>query len=119
MPAKAPTLAWLQTVLTCFLAGLALAEGRHQAVAFPHPEGPRPTVGVVVTVEVRFQSTATPAPTARPTSPQTSPPTPWPNESAISPRPEDCVVMVCADGRTPAPTDDDLIPRRGSLEYLP
>lgn len=63
MRAKAPTLAWLLAALTCFLAGMAVVEGRHQAVALPA----LPPVGVMVTVEVSFAPTATPEPTARPT----------------------------------------------------
>ena len=109
MVAKAPTLAWLLTALTCFLAGLALAEGRYQAVALP--EDTRPPV--VVTVEVGFWPTATPQPTVHPTATPTSTPIPMPTGDAIGPRPEDCVVMVCAAGRTPAPTADDMSPHRG------
>ena len=35
MFAKAPTLAWLLTALTCLLAGMAVVEGRHQSVDLP------------------------------------------------------------------------------------
>ena len=56
--AKAPTLAWLLTALTCFVAGMALTEGRHQVAAPPL----FPPVGVVVTIEVAAQPTAAPAP---------------------------------------------------------
>ena len=39
MLAKAPALAWLLAAPTGFLVGLALAESRHQTVAFSHPAG--------------------------------------------------------------------------------
>jgi quercetin dioxygenase-like cupin family protein len=42
--AKAPTLVWLLTALTCLLAGMAIVESQHQAVALPYPEGPRVAV---------------------------------------------------------------------------
>jgi hypothetical protein len=69
MFAKAPTVAWLLAALTCFLAGMAVVEGRHQTVVLPVV----PPVGVVVTVEIAFRSvaepqpatTATPGPTAK------------------------------------------------------
>ena len=59
--ARAPTLAWLLTALACFLAGMAIVEGQHQAVALPNPEGTRAPVGVV-TVEVAAPLRGTPAP---------------------------------------------------------
>jgi hypothetical protein len=62
MFAKAPTLAWLLTALACFLAGMAVVEGRHQAVMLPVV----PPVGVVVTVEVAYLPTPTPEPTPYP-----------------------------------------------------
>ena len=44
--AKAPTLAWLLTALACLLAGMAIVESRHQAVALPisAPSGVTETV---------------------------------------------------------------------------
>ena len=54
--AKAPTLAWLLTALACFLSGMAVVEGRHQAVAMPDLA----PAGVVVTVEVICLPGATP-----------------------------------------------------------
>jgi hypothetical protein len=60
---KTPTLVWLLTALTCFLAGMAVVEGRHQAVMLPVV----PMVGVVVTVEIWYPPTPTPEPTPRPT----------------------------------------------------
>jgi hypothetical protein len=59
---KAPTLAWLLTALACFLAGMAVVEGRHQAVMLPMV----PPVGVVVTVEIAYPPTPTPEPTPQP-----------------------------------------------------
>jgi hypothetical protein len=59
---KAPSLAWLLAALTCFLAGMAVVEGRHQTVVLPVLD----PVGVVVTVEVAFSPTATPARTPPP-----------------------------------------------------
>ena len=56
--AKAPILAWLLTALTCFVAGMALTEGRRQVAAPPV----FPPVGVVVTIEVAAQPTAAPTP---------------------------------------------------------
>lgn len=79
MRAKAPVLAWLLTALSCFLIGMAVVEGRHQAVAFPVV----PPVGVVVTVEVAYPPTATAQPTARPTRT----PTPDPLVPTPTPRP--------------------------------
>lgn len=79
MHAKAPTLAWLLTALSCFLIGMAVVEGRHQTVAFPVV----PPVGVVVTVEVAFRPTETPVPTPRPTwtpTPDPLVPTPTPGQ---------------------------------------
>ena len=59
---KVPTLAWLLTALACFLAGMAVVEGRHQTVMFPALD----PVGVVVTVEVAFAPTVTPEPAPSP-----------------------------------------------------
>lgn len=70
MYAKAPTLVWLLTALTCFVSGMTVTEGRYQSVSLPRLE----PVGVVVTVEVAYAPTPTPAPTALPT------PTPTPME---------------------------------------
>jgi hypothetical protein len=70
MRTKTPTLAWLLTALTCFLAGMAVVEGRHQTVALPV----LPPVGVVVTVAVAFEPT--PEPTPSPTPPSVPFPTP-------------------------------------------
>jgi hypothetical protein len=70
--AKAPIMAWLLVALTCFLAGMAVVEGRHQAVALPVV----PPVGVVVTVEVAYERTPTPEPTPSPTPPSVPFPTP-------------------------------------------
>jgi hypothetical protein len=61
---KAPTLAWLLTALACFLAGMAVVEGRHQAVVLPALT----PVGVVATAEVALAPTATPEPAPSPTS---------------------------------------------------
>jgi hypothetical protein len=79
MTAKAPTLAWLLTALTCLLAGMAIVESRHQAVALPV----LPPVGVVVTVEVAFEPTSTPEPTPR----STLTPTPLPTPPGPTPTP--------------------------------
>ena len=66
MFAKAPTLAWLLAALGCFLAGMAVTEGRHQAVAV----APLPPVELVVTVEVAYLGPSalglTPTPTPAP-----------------------------------------------------
>jgi hypothetical protein len=59
---KAPTLAWLLTALACFLAGMAVTEGRHQTGVPPA----WPTVGVVVTVEVTFPPVVSEEPTPTP-----------------------------------------------------
>ena len=112
--AKAPVLAWLLTALACFVAGMAVVEGRHQAVAFPA----LPPAEIVVAVEVGFQPTATPEPSARPTDARTLTPTPWPTGGAISPRAEDCVYMVCADPGSPVATGGDLSPRPGSQAHV-
>lgn len=53
MFAKAPSLAWLLVALTCFLVGMAVADGGHQATALP-------PAALAVTVEVVFPPTATP-----------------------------------------------------------
>jgi hypothetical protein len=66
---RAPTLAWVLTAVTCFLAGLLVTEARHEAVA---PVAP--ALNTVVTVEVDPFLTATPAPTLPPTAAAT--PTP-------------------------------------------
>src|SRR5687768_17373942 len=71
--AKAPTLAWLLTALTCLLAGMAIVESRHQALALPHPEvhseghsdGTRLSIDVAKPVEVELP-TGTPEPTSPP-----------------------------------------------------
>jgi hypothetical protein len=112
--ARAPVLAWLLTALACFVAGMAVVEASHQAVAFPALTPP----DVVVTVEVGFPPMVTPEPSARPTDPRTLTPTPWPTGSAISPRAEDCVYMVCADSSTPVATGDDISPRPGSQGHV-
>jgi hypothetical protein len=77
--AKAPTLAWLLTALTCLLVGMAIVESRHQVVAL----SVMPPVGVEVTVRVAFEPTATPEPTPRPTRT----PTPDPMVPTPAPRP--------------------------------
>jgi hypothetical protein len=73
MTQKAPTLAWLLAALTCFLAGMAVTEGRHQAVTLTVLDPGR----IVVTVEVVDAPTATPdfvlLPTRSP-PPDTAPP---------------------------------------------
>lgn len=61
--AKAPFLAWLLTAATFFLAGMALAEGRHRTVMLPDP----PPAELVVTVEIVMAPTSTPEPTPLPT----------------------------------------------------
>ena len=83
MFARAPTLAWLLTSLACFLAGMAVVEGRHQAVARPVV----PPVGVVVTVEVAYLPSATPEPTPRPTGIPTAAQTPTPADVGPTPTP--------------------------------
>lgn len=73
--AKAPTLAWLLTALTCMLVGMAVVESRHQIVALPV----MPPVGVEVTVSVAFEPPATTEPTPRPTrTPTPDAPVPTP-----------------------------------------
>jgi hypothetical protein len=69
---KAPTLAWLLTALTCFLAGLALGEGRHDAAALPA----LPPSGATVTVTAPVAPTPTPQPTLLPTLTPTPTPVP-------------------------------------------
>jgi len=61
MHAKAPTLAWLLTALTCLLTGLAVTETRRQEL-----EWPAPPAGVVVTIEDAFTPTPTPIPEPTP-----------------------------------------------------
>ena len=112
---KAPVLAWLLTALACFVTGMAVVEASHQAFAYPALT----PAEVVVTVEVGVPPTATPEPTTQPTETRTSPPTAWPTGGAISPRPEDCVVMVCTYAGTPAPTEDDLSPSSGTSGRVP
>ena len=63
MFAKAPTLAWLLTALACFLAGMAVDEGRRQASALPA----RSATGVEVTYEIVSLPTATLVPPSAPT----------------------------------------------------
>jgi hypothetical protein len=70
MPARAPTLAWLLTALTCFLAGLAVGEVRNQDSG--------PPVVVVATVAPTAAPTATPVPTPTQTPPPTPTATPRP-----------------------------------------
>lgn len=79
MFAKTPTIAWLLTALACLLAGLAVAEGRHESVALPARSPPG-----VVTYEVVFRPTATLVPTPRPTIEPS--PTPCDPAAAGSPR---------------------------------
>ena len=62
--AKAPTLAWLLTALTCLLTGMALTEARHQPAALP-------AVALVAVVET-VETAEAPAPTSAP------PPSPSP-----------------------------------------
>ena len=76
--AKAPVLAWLLTALACFVAGMAVVEERHQAVALPV----LPPVGVVVTVEVGYR----PSPTPEPSPPPTRTPAPDPLAPTPTPR---------------------------------
>jgi hypothetical protein len=64
--AKAPTLAWLLTALSCLLAGMAIVESRHQAVALPHPGETRAPVGAVGTVGGDHLPTGTAEPTPTP-----------------------------------------------------
>jgi hypothetical protein len=67
--AKAPTLAWLLTALTCLLAGMAIVESRHQAVALPvwAPVGSAATAGATAvpatTSDVAQTTTPEPPPT--------------------------------------------------------
>ncbi len=62
MRAKAPTLVWLLTALSCLLVGMAIVESRHQFVAPPVLT----SVGPVETVEAAFPPTATPEPIPTP-----------------------------------------------------
>lgn len=71
MRTKAPTLAWLLTALTCFLAGMAVAEVRQQAAA--------PPVAVVATATVAVELT----PTAEPTPLLTPTPAPTPTPTKV------------------------------------
>jgi hypothetical protein len=60
--ANAPTLAWLLTALTCLLAGMAIVESRHQAVALPvwAPVGPVESGEVAVPLAPTPESARTP-----------------------------------------------------------
>ena len=69
--AKAPTLAWLLTALTCFLAGIALAEGG------PPAGGVAPAAPPIESATVAVAA----PPTATPTS--TPPPTPTPSPAIL------------------------------------
>ena len=60
--AKAPTLAWLLTAVSCLLVGMAITEVRSYSAA-PLALAP---VGAVVTVEAADPPTLTPAPTPTP-----------------------------------------------------
>jgi hypothetical protein len=75
---KAPTLAWVLTVLAGFLLGAFVGTGWSQSTPASAVE---PFVGVVVTVEVVFPPTETPEPTPQPTrtpTPDPLMPTPTP-----------------------------------------
>jgi hypothetical protein len=78
MFAKAPTIAWLLTALSCFVIGMAVVEAGHQAAALPSPQDDRAPVEVVVTVEVAYQTPPSAAPTAEPPAPTVSVPFPTP-----------------------------------------
>ncbi len=80
MFAKAPTIAWLLTVLVSFLLGALVATGWSQPTP---PPAVAQSVGVVLTVEVVFRPTETPIPTPRPTRT----PTPDPAVPTSTPRP--------------------------------
>ncbi len=62
MRAKAPTLVWLLTALSCLLIGMTIVESRDLFVAPPVLS----PIGVVETVEVAYQHTETPVPTPTP-----------------------------------------------------
>jgi quercetin dioxygenase-like cupin family protein len=62
--AKAPTLAWLLTALTCLLTGMAIVESRHQAATFPA----FPPTGAAETGEAAAALTPMPAPPPSPTA---------------------------------------------------
>jgi redox-sensitive bicupin YhaK (pirin superfamily) len=62
MRAKAPTLVWLLTALSCLLVGMVIVESRHQSVAPPVLS----SVSPVETVEAAFPPTATPEPIPTP-----------------------------------------------------
>ena len=62
MRAKAPTLVWLLTALSCLLVGMTIVESRNQFVAPPVLS----PIGVVESVEVAYQHTETPVPTPAP-----------------------------------------------------
>src|SRR5262245_50829918 len=64
MRTKAPTLVWLLTALTCFLAGMAIVESRHQAVALPHPERARASDGSIETGTAETSEVDATGPTA-------------------------------------------------------
>jgi hypothetical protein len=67
--AKAPTLAWLLTALTCLLTGMAVVESRHQAVALPvwAPVAPAVTTKATAGPATTADATPTTAPDASPT----------------------------------------------------
>jgi hypothetical protein len=104
-PAKSPTLAWLLTALTCLLAGMAIVESRHQAVALQVWA----TIGAVGTVEVGDSSTGTSEPTPTPIHDPAQQPVPlstprvgdipgcrwgWPGAGCSTPRVEDIPVPL-------------------------
>ena len=71
--ARAPTLVWLLTALTCLLIGIAIGEGGSQAVGLPAAP---PGAAVTVAAAIASTPTAEPTPTQTPTP---VPPTPWPS----------------------------------------
>jgi hypothetical protein len=75
MIARAPTLAWLLTALTCFLAGMLVVEGRHQSVVLS--VAPAAVTETIVTLVVA--PTLTVEPTLTPIPMATAPP-PRPGE---------------------------------------
>jgi hypothetical protein len=88
--AKAPTLVWLLTALTCLLAGMAVVESRHQTVALPvfAPVGPVEPIAAaslpITTTEVPLASTPEPPPTPILSPGEPPAPTSTPLAAAVS-----------------------------------
>lgn len=67
MHAKAPTLTWLLTAVSCLMVGMTVTEVRNHASLLPPPVGTRPPVGLVETAAVADAVTPTPEPPSSPT----------------------------------------------------